>query len=262
MAVDPYFRDDSYDTPPETPRRLGDRLFLNTRWYFVAGIVQIILWSRRLALQGRYDNQAWAESSHRIFRLIEGCGGRFHLRGMDNLRACRGPVVFVSNHMSALETFVLPCMIEPCMHATFVSKESLVKGVFGPVMRSRGPIVVGRKNPREDFELVMTEGRRLLAAGTSIVIFPQSTRTVDFRPKGFNTLGIKLAKAAGVEVIPVAIKTDFWGNGRYLRDFGAIDREKPIHMVFGPPFSIGGSGKEEHGRVLDFVAGHLREWGE
>ena len=255
-----FFSGASYDTPPDTPRRLGDRLSLNTRWYFIGGYVRAIFWSRSLALKGCYDKRAWAETSYRIFKLIEGCGGRFHLGGLDNLRACRGPVVFVSNHMSALETFAFPCLIAPVMDVTYVVKESLVKGAFGPVMRARDPIVVSRENPREDFATVMTEGKRLLAKGTSIIIFPQSTRTVDFRSEKFNTLGIKLAKAAGVKVMPIAIKTDFWTNGKLLKDFGPITRDRPIHIVFGQPFSIGGNGREEHQQVIDFITDKLRQW--
>jgi 1-acyl-sn-glycerol-3-phosphate acyltransferase len=61
--------------------------------------------------------------------------------------------------------------------------------------------------------------------------------------------------------MPVAVKTDFWGNGRYLKDLGVINRSKPIHIVFGQPFSIQGTGKDEHKQVIDFIISHLREWG-
>ena len=262
MRPSPLFEGSSYDTPPDLPRRLGDRLSRNTRWYFLAGYAGVVLSSRALALKGRYDNQAWVNASYRTFKLVEGCGGRFHLRGLDNLSACQGgPVVFISNHMSIMETFVFPCLIVPWMDMTYVVKEALVKGVFGPIMRSRDPIVVGRTNPRQDLETVMTEGRRTLAGGTSVIIFPQSTRTVEFHPEKFNTLGIKLARAAGVKVVPVAIRTDFWENGRPFKDFGAISRRKPVHMAFGPPFPVEGNGKEAHQRVVDFIADHLRQWG-
>jgi 1-acyl-sn-glycerol-3-phosphate acyltransferase len=128
-------------------------------------------------------------------------------------------------------------------------------------MRARDPIVVKRENPREDFRTVMARGKELLAGGTSIIIFPQSTRSAEFIPEEFNSLGIKLAKAAGVQVMPVAVKTDFWGNGKYLKDLGAINRSKPIHVVFGQPFSIQRTGKDEHKQVIDFIISHLREWG-
>lgn len=260
--MDSFFPNASYDTPADKPRQLVDRLLLNTRWYFVGGYVHEIIRARSLALKGCYDRKVWSESSYRIFNLIESCGGRIHLRGLDNLRACQGPVVFISNHMSTLETFVFPCIITPLMEVTFVVKGSLIRHpLFGPVMRSRDPIVVERNNPREDFQTVLTAGKKLLAQGTSIIIFPQSTRTVGLIPEEFNSLGIKLARAAGVQVVPVAIKTDFWGNGKYFKDVGPVDRSKHVQMVFGEPFSVDGSGKDEHKRVVDFISAHLREWG-
>jgi 1-acyl-sn-glycerol-3-phosphate acyltransferase len=61
--------------------------------------------------------------------------------------------------------------------------------------------------------------------------------------------------------MPVTVKTDFWENGKYLKDLGAINRSKPIHVVFGQPFSIKGTGKEEHEQIIDFIVSHLRNWG-
>jgi len=262
MTMQAYFTGSSYDTPEDYPRFLGDRLFLNTRWYLFGTYIAEIIRTRSIAMKGLYDKNVWADSSHRVFKLIEGCGGRFHLRGLDNLRSCQKPLVIISNHMSTLETFVFPGIIAPFMDVTFVVKESLNKHpLFGPIMRARNPIVVKRDNPREDFQTVMTKGKELLASGTSIIIFPQSTRAAEFKPEEFNTLGIKLARAAGVQVMPVAIKTDFWENGKYLKELGALDRSKPIHMVFGRPFSIHGTGKDEHKQVVDFIIANLREWG-
>ncbi len=261
-ALQPFFTGNSYDTPDDKRRLLLDRVFLNTRWYFVGGYVGEIIRTRSIALKGLYDRKVWAESSYRIFKLIEDIGGRFHVRGLDNLRSCRAPLVIISNHMSTLETFVFPCIIAPLLEVTFVVKDNLVRHpLFGPIMRSRDPIVVKRENPREDFQTVMARGKELLAGGTSIIIFPQSTRSAEFIPEEFNSLGIKLAKAAGVQVMPVAVKTDFWGNGKYLKDLGAINRSKPIHMVFGQPFSIQGTGKDEHKQVIDFIISHLQQWG-
>lgn len=257
-----YFTEDRYDTPENTRRLLIDRLFMGSRWFFAGSYIRDIIRARSLAVKNAYDRNAWAESSYRIFKLLEGCGGRFHLSGLDNLRSCEKPVVFVSNHMSTLETFIFPCIIAPFMEVTFVVKESLVRHfLFGPVMRARGPIVVTRKNPREDFQVVMSRGRELLLREISVIIFPQGTRTVSFNPAEFNSLGVKLAKAAVVKVIPVAVKTDFWGNGKYLKDLGPLNRDKPIYMKFGKPIEIKGSGKEEHKQIVDFIMDNLQQWG-
>lgn len=106
----------------------------------------------------------------------------------------------------------------------------------------------------------MEKGKALLQKGTSVIIFPQSTRALTFEPEKFNSLGVKLAKAAGVKVIPVAIKTDFRGNGKILKDLGPLSRDKLIYMNFGAPLSIKGSGKEEHQCIIDFIQANLSEW--
>ena len=256
-----YFPSDSYDTEKDTPRLLLDRVLMNTRLVFMYKYVMLVLKSRRIALKGLYDRQAWASSSNVSFRLIESCGGRFHMKGLDNIRQSKGPVVFVSNHMSTLETMVFPGIIAPVREVTFVVKESLVKHpLFGPVMQARSPILVSRKNLREDFEVVMKTGQELLSKGISIVIFPQSTRKAEFVPEEFNTLGVRLAEKAGVPIIPVAIKTDFWGNGKLLKDLGPIDRKKPIYITFGKPLSVEGPLKEVHLKVIDFIKENLKKW--
>jgi len=224
--------------------------------------MMLVLKSRRIALKGLYDRQAWSNTSIVFFRIIEGCGGRFHLRGLDNIRNSKGSVVFVSNHMSTLETMVFPGIIAPMREVTFVVKESLVKHpLFGPVMKARNPILVTRKNLREDLEVVMRKGQEFLSGGTSIVIFPQSTRKVEFVPEEFNTLGVKLAAKAGVAVVPVAIKTDFLENGKLLKELGPLSRNKPIYITFGEPINIDIPIKEVHQKVIDFISGNLKKWG-
>jgi 1-acyl-sn-glycerol-3-phosphate acyltransferase len=230
--------------------------------YFTFKYVSEVLRSRREALKNRYDTKAWADSSMYVFKLIEETGGKFHIKGIENIGRSKGPVVFISNHMGTLETMVFPGIIAPIKNVTFVVKDSLVKHpFFGPVMRSRDPIVVGRSDPRKDFETVMTRGIELLSKGISVVIFPQSTRSTVFVPEEFNSLGIKLAKKAGVDVVPVAIRTDFWGNGSIVKDLGPIDRNKPVNMVFGEPRKIVEDGKEENQKVIDFIKSHLVDWG-
>lgn len=256
------FTADTYDTPEETRRALPDRLALNTRYYFMYKYIRVVLRTRKEALAGKYDTEAWIRSSVEIFRIIESCGGRFHLTGLDNIRASKDPVVFVGNHMSTLETMTLPGIVAPEREVTFAVKESLVRHpFFGAVMRSRDPIVVGRENSREDLVVVLKKGRELLSKGTSVIIFPQSTRMRKFVPEKFNSLGVKLAAAAGVKVVPFAIKTDYWEIGKYVKDLGRISRHKPIHMAFGEPSEVSGTGKIENAKIIEFIISHLKEWG-
>ncbi|MBK7710940.1 MAG: 1-acyl-sn-glycerol-3-phosphate acyltransferase [Bacteroidales bacterium] len=256
-----YFESDNYHTPENEHPSLWEKFLLNNRLYFTWKYIEIVFKTRKQAVRKLYDTKAWTDSSLYIFRFIEKTGGRFHITGMENITKSEGPVLFISNHMSTLETMIFPCIIGPLKELTFVVKESLVKHpLFGDVMRSRNPVVVGRTDPRKDLEAVMNGGADLLKSGISIVIFPQSTRSLDFKPEEFNSLGVKLAKKAGVPVVPMAIKTDFWGNGKPVKELGPIDRHKPIHIKFGEPFMVQGNGKEDNKRIVDFIKSSLEEW--
>lgn len=256
-----YFDSFSYDTPVKEHLNLWERFCLDNRLYFIFKYAVIVFRTRKEARRGIYDTKAWADSSYYILRFIEKAGGRFHISGMENIVKEEDPVVFIANHMSTLETMVLPGIIAPHREVTFVVKESLVRHpLFGDVMRSRNPIIVGRSDPRKDLEAVMNGGMELLSKGISVIIFPQSTRSLVFKPEEFNSLGVKLAKKAGVKVVPVALKTDYWGNGKVIKELGPIDHKKEIYFRFGDPINVTGSGKEENQEIIEFINSSLRGW--
>lgn len=256
-----YFDSNTYHTPEKKRLSIIDKIRLDSRLYFTFKYAAIVLRTRKEAKRKVYDTKAWTDSSFEIFRYIENAGGIFDITGMENITRSSRSVLFISNHMSTLETMILPSIIGPHKELTFVVKESLVKHpLFGDVMRSRNPIVVGRTDPRKDLEAVMNGGVELLTKGISIVIFPQSTRNVEFNPEDFNSLGVKLARKAGVPVVPIALKTDFWGNGKMIKEIGPLDHNKIIHIKFGEPITIGGNGKEENQRIVDFIKSSLKEW--
>lgn len=261
MSTNNFIETDSYTTDPRHPRSILDTLSFGTSLYFGPKFLSMLWGSRNLALQNKFDTQTWAKRSMDIMHLIENCGAKMNIEGLDNIDKADGPVVFISNHMSMLESMVFPGLIASRREVTFVVKKSLTThSLFGPTMVARKPIAVERKDPISDFKRVMADGVENIQNGVSVVIFPQSQRMVKFDPEKFNTLGIKLAKKAKVQVIPVAIKTDFWGNGTFAKDIGALKRDKPVHIKFGAPFSIQGPGKTEHQQVIDFIQSNLAAW--
>ena len=255
------FDSDFYHTPVKEKLSVWEKMRIDSRVYFTLKYANIVLRTRKEAVRGVYDTKAWTDSSFEILKFIENAGGIFHITGLENITKSPGSVLFISNHMSTLETMILPSIIGTQKELTFVVKESLVKHpLFGDVMRSRNPIVVGRTDPRKDLEAVMNEGVEKLNKGISIVIFPQSTRNVEFKPEDFNSLGVKLAKKAGVKVVPIALKTDFWGNGKVIKELGPLDHKKHIHIKFGEPMSITGNGKEDNQKIIEFIKASLEEW--
>lgn len=258
-----YFSENTYKTEVLNSGKGFASWFRRTRLLFIFSFAKIVFRSRRQALDGKYGWDQWAGSSYDIMGLIEKSGGLIDIKGFDNIKDLKEPVVFVSNHMSTFETMVFPCLIAPFMDATFVVKDSLVNfPLFGPIMRSRNPIVVSRSNSREDLIVVLEKGSELLQAGTSIIIFPQSTRKPYFQISKFNSLAVKLAARNKAKIIPIAIKTDYWQNGKLISELGPFDHEnKDIFIEFGKPLEPTGSGKETQKQVLDFITERLILWG-
>lgn len=214
-----------------------------------------------LAKMGRADDYAWVRSSVAVMRSLERSGCKMHIEGLEHIDSIDGPCVIAANHMSTLETFVLPCILQPRKAITFVVKTSLTTmALFGPVMRSRSPVVVERKNPREDLITVLEEGTTRLKQGISIIVFPQSTRSDTFNPAKFNSIAAKLAKKAQVPLVPLALKTNAWGKGTIMKDFGKVYPEIPTHFRFGAPLHINNTGKTEHAAVSAFIEASLEEW--
>jgi 1-acyl-sn-glycerol-3-phosphate acyltransferase len=222
----------------------------------------LLVWkSWRLAKKGVYNGEKWVQISLGMVKALESVGVQFEIQNISGHQHLTSACVYVGNHMSILETFVLPCLIRPYRKVTFVVKKSLMEyPFFGPILQSRDPIVVGRVNPRQDLKTVLEDGQARLDKNISIIIFPQTTRSLDFNVNKFNSLGIKLAKRANVPVIPVAFKTDAWGIGRKFKDFGKINPQIPVRICFGDPLHIQGSGKEEHHHIIEFISGKLKAW--
>jgi 1-acyl-sn-glycerol-3-phosphate acyltransferase len=256
------FPGDSYSTPEGIPRAASEYLMLGSRWSVYSHFFGTVLWSCSLARRGLYDDEAWGRSAIEIIGNLERCGAKLRVEGLDRLRAAEGPLVFVSNHMSTLETVVLHGFILPLMPVTYVVKRKLLTGFFwGPIMRSRNPIPVSRSDPRGDLEIVLREGQARLASGVSVIVFPQGTRTEVWKSEAFNSLGAKLAAKAGVKMMPIAVKTDYWGSSGLFRGFGPVHRDRTVHIEFGEAMAPGGRGKVEHELCLDFIESRLKAWG-
>lgn len=243
---------------PLRPLSFGARHFPTLVFYArTLRIVCAAAWHTR---QG-YSAEQWARDSLTFIREAEASGLSFIIENTRAFIDLPGPCVIVANHMSTMETFALPQILARHRPISFVLKKSLTTyPIFGHVVNASQPIAVGRVNPREDFTIIMEQGQERLKNGISVVVFPQTTRQANLDRTAFNTIGTKLAKKAGVPVLPLAVKTDAWGVGKCLKDYGPIRPELPVHFCFGEPLQIRGTGKNEHGEIMEFIAWKLAAW--
>ena len=253
---------DSYDTPDNHPVSLVFKLMFKSRWYFYLRNFGTFVKSGRCAAKGKLDKDNQIHYSNDNIRLIEDCGSKVHLRGLDNLRELNGrPVVLIGNHMSLLETASLHAIIREYVDFGFVVKESLLHTAYiKDILNALGAFGVSRTNPREDLKKVLTEGKKVLQSGRSMIVFPQHTRTREFDREQFNSIGVKLAKSAGVPVVPMALKTDFLENGKLIRDLGPIRPEREVYFEFGPAMEIEGNGQAQQEYIENFISDAFVRW--
>ena len=256
------FAGDAYDTPESMRKSMLYRLSLGSRWYFYLNNFGIFARTGRCGRRGRLDKERQIYYSNKNFRLVEKCGGRIHLRGLENLRDVSGePVVLIGNHMSLLETALFHAVAREYLDFTFFIKQSLLTvPFFRDIMGSLGAMPVGREKPRDDLRAVLGDGKKVLESGRSIIIFPQSTRSETFDAAKFNSIGIKLAKSAGVRVLPFALKTDFLGNGKYLRDMGPVRPKRGVYFEFAPARAVEGNGQALQQEIIGFIQSRLASW--
>jgi len=242
-----------------SPAKPGKKSFFNT-FKFYLKIGKIIYTSSKLANKGRYNGDAWCNSSFGMLNAAIAAGANVDIEDINNIRLDE-PVIYISNHMSTLETFIMPCLIYPNNKVCFIMKKELVDmPFFGVVSGARHPIIVGRKNPREDLMEVFKQSKNRIEDGRSIIVFPQKSRSDKLDEKSFNTIGVKIAKKYNVKIVPVALKTDFWENGKIVKDFGSVDPSKKIKLAFGKPFTPTGDGNKDNRTVLDFIETKFVEW--
>ena len=147
--ADLVFENGTYKTPPDLKRHWLAGVSPTLAFY--SGFSLIVFRSASLAKRGVYGYEEWRSSSVDVLRQLERAGCRFEVTGAEHLQEAGDSVVIVGNHMSMLETMILPSLVVPFRKATFVVKHSLIDyPVFKHVMRARNPITVTRDNPRAD----------------------------------------------------------------------------------------------------------------
>lgn len=118
-------------------------------------------------------------------------------------RASAGaPRVFVANHCS---WFDVPTLASFLPWPKFVGKAELFKvPVFGWAIRSIGMVGLQRDNRKAAFESYKFAAAQI-QRGTSVVVFPEGTRGLDYTVRQFKKGPFVLAIAAGVPIVPMIV---------------------------------------------------------
>lgn len=137
--------------------------------------------------------------------LLLRLGGVFlRVRGGENLDPGE-PYIFMANHQSNLDIPVLIQSLAQYQLRWVAKKELLRVPLFGWAMWATKHIIIDRADPA-DARRSLERARQRIAAGISIVIFPEGTRSRDGSLLPFKKGGFLMAAKTGAKVVPVTIR--------------------------------------------------------
>ncbi len=183
-------------------------------------------------------------SGFNLFCMRTLLGLKMEVRGQEHIPA--QPAVYLSNHQSAWETIALPTVLPPFNWV--LKRELFWMPLFGWGLWAGGHIGINRASGQKAMQQVIDEGKKRLAKGINVVIFPEGTRTDPQVKKRYKAGGAMLAVEAGVPVIPVAHNAGyFWRRNEFLKRPGTIE------VIIGPAIPTAGRGAQE-------VIAEVEEW--
>jgi 1-acyl-sn-glycerol-3-phosphate acyltransferase len=165
-----------------------------------------------------------------LFRALD---LQFDLTGQEHIPVAGGAVVVI-NHTGYLD-FALagfPFWREQGRWVRFMAKQEVFTSrVTGPLMRAMHHIPVDRAAGAASFRA----GVEALRAGELVGIFPEATISRSFCLKEFKSGATRMARSAGVPLIPVALwgSQRVWTKGRKPTIRAA--RHVPISITIGAP---------------------------
>lgn len=148
------------------------------------------------------------------------CGIRYQIKGWENLPDA--PVILLSKHQSAWETiFYLEAMPRPLV---FVYKKALnYIPFFGWGIALLRMIPIDRSKGRDAFGQILEQGRKRLADGQWIIMFPEGTRIAVGKRGKYKTGGTRLAVETGTLVVPIAVNSgECWPKNSFVKKPGVI----------------------------------------
>lgn len=112
------------------------------------------------------------------------------------------PVVYVANHLSYLDIFVFSILHR---RIKYVSKAEIFRiPIVGWAMRLAGNIALIRQTRRSQMQ-TYRQMLNVLKSGSSLVVFPEGTRSPDGRLRRFKEGAFRAARQLQVPVVPITI---------------------------------------------------------
>jgi len=174
----------------------------------------IKIWSKLIVLAAKYI-----------------CGLDFEIQGLKHLD--NPPFIIFSKHQSAWETIAFSGIFPT---NCFITKKELIYiPIFGWAFGISKHIPIDRKQGLKSLKDVSEQGKKRLAEGISIILFPEGTRVKPFENPMFHKGGAMLVKNTESPILCVAHNAGhFWKKNAFLKTPGKIK------VIISPPMQTKG----------------------
>jgi 1-acyl-sn-glycerol-3-phosphate acyltransferase len=229
--------------------------FLHTIVIYLWTIVGTIIFGLTAILVSFFSKTG--NSVHHVARLwgrsiLWVSGLRVQVVGLENIDASRS-AIYMSNHQSNYDIPVFFSALP--IQFRWLAKAELFKiPIFGQGMRGAGYISVDRRDTKS---AIRSLGRaaQSVREGTSVLIFPEGTRSSDGALLPFKAGGFVLAVDAGVSIVPMAVHGTFdvMPKGR------KIIRRQAVRLVVRPPIDASAYTRKTKNELMESVRAAIQE---
>lgn len=165
-------------------------------------------------------------------------GVKVKIKGLENIPRDR-PVIFLSNHQGAFDIPALQGFLP--VQFRWVAKKSLFKiPIIGWSMTLAGYVGIDRDNPAEALKN-MEEAAEKMKKGTSVLVFPEGTRSTTGELLPFKRGAFMLARKSGVPIVPVAIR----GTTGIMKKGSLLINPADVVISVGAPIATDGSDEKD-----------------
>lgn len=178
--------------------------------------------------------------------ILWSCGVKVEVSGLENLAPAQ-PYVLMANHQSAFDIAAIAATVPRSFR--FVAKRELTRiPVFGWALVVAGHVTIDRRN-RERATRSMDRAAASIRRGTTVIVFPEGTRSATGALGEFKSGGFRLAIAAQVPVLPVSVS-----GSSHITPKGSLRIESGrIRVHYGKPIPTDKLDVEDRGQLKEQV---------
>ncbi len=159
-------------------------------------------------------------------------GTRLSIKGKEKIEKGRSYIV-MSNHQGLVDPWVLIGKL-PLQLRWTIKSEVKKMPIFGYALERMGHIYVGSRK-RKDAAMTLGVAAQIIIEGTSVVFFPEGTRSKDGSLEKFHKGGAIIAIRSGAPILPVTVN-----GSRFVLPKGTLAlMPGKIELIVGDPIDPG-----------------------